>query len=161
MQIDRISTEVLVIGSGAAGMLAALEARRRGAEVLLVTKTVLGGGSCTAMSYGVFRAARNLAEQEDHFLQTMAAGRNLNDQDLVRILVEKAPQRVSEVGDYGVPLVREGEFLQVQGRAPFFGLTLTKALTAAIHTAGIGILSKTLALDILQERGPSRRPFGL
>ncbi|MEW6265698.1 MAG: FAD-binding protein [Thermodesulfobacteriota bacterium] len=151
MPIEKISTEVLVIGGGGAGMLAALEARKHGAEVLLLTKTVLGGGSCTALSFGAFRASRNAAEREDHFNQSLAAGRDLNDRELLRILVEQAPDRVRDIEALGVPLVREGPFLQVLGRAPFFGLVLTKALTAAVRAAGVGVLSKTLALDLLRE----------
>jgi fumarate reductase (CoM/CoB) subunit A len=80
----------------------------------------------------------------------MAAGRDLNDRELVRTLVEQAPERVRELEAYGVPLEREGEFLQVAGHAPFFGLVVAKALAAAIHTAGVVVLSKTLALDLLR-----------
>ena len=65
-------------------------------------------------------------------------------------MVEQAPQRVRDLDDYGLPLVREGMFLQATGRAPFFAAALTKALAAAVHAAGVRVSTKTLALDLLR-----------
>ncbi|MGC1327123.1 MAG: FAD-dependent oxidoreductase, partial [Xanthobacteraceae bacterium] len=45
-----VETDVLVIGSGAAGMYAAIEAARRGAQVLLVDRSLIGRGGATVMA---------------------------------------------------------------------------------------------------------------
>ncbi|MBF0531103.1 MAG: FAD-binding protein, partial [Deltaproteobacteria bacterium] len=83
----------------------------------------------------------------------MAAGQHLNDQNLLRILFEQALDRVRDLEGYGVPLIREGPFLQIPGRAPFFGQVMTKTLTSVVRSVGVNVLSKIMALDLLQADG--------
>ena len=92
---------VLVIGSGGAGVRAAIEASTYG-ETILVSKTLAGKGGCTTMAEGGYNAV--LREQDScdiHFEDTMNGGALLNDPALVRILVDEAPRRMDDLLRWG------------------------------------------------------------
>lgn len=78
-----VTTDVLVIGGGAAGLRAAIEARRSKTDVLLVTKTPAGLGNCTAYAGGGFQAPFGKMTPEEHFERTVRGGRFLGNQRLV------------------------------------------------------------------------------
>ena len=92
---------VLVIGSGGAGVRAAIEASAYG-DVVLVSKTIVGKGGCTPMAEGGYNAV--LREQDScgiHFEDTMKGGAFLNDPELVKILVAESPQRMDDLIRWG------------------------------------------------------------
>ena len=80
-----VETDVLVIGSGAAGMYAAIEAARRGAQVLLVDRSLIGRGGATVMAQMTVAVALGEETPDDprhHYADTIAAGRGLCDETL-------------------------------------------------------------------------------
>src|SRR4051812_2272537 len=86
-----LDTDVLVIGAGAAGMYAALAAARAGAGVLLVDRSLIGRGGATVMAQMTVAAAVGEQEPDDwshHLADTLAAGRELCDPALARLLCE-------------------------------------------------------------------------
>jgi fumarate reductase (CoM/CoB) subunit A len=92
---------VLVIGSGGAGVRAAIEASGYG-ETILVSKTLAGKGGCTTMAEGGYNAV--LREQDSceiHYEDTMNGGAWLNNPELVRILVDESPQRMGDLLHWG------------------------------------------------------------
>src|SRR6202051_2048514 len=98
MKLDPIAidTDVLVIGSGAAGMYAAIEAARNGARVLLADRNLIGRGGATVMAQMTVACA--LGEEtpdtwQDHYADTIAAGRGLCDETLAQLLWEEARGR--------------------------------------------------------------------
>ncbi|MCE5297513.1 MAG: fumarate reductase subunit A [Methanoregulaceae archaeon] len=102
MRSDAVDTaHVLVIGSGGAGVRAAIEAAGYG-ETLLVSKTLAGKGGCTTMAEGGYNAVLREADScEIHFEDTLKGGAYLNDHNLVQILVEEAPQRIQDLLEWG------------------------------------------------------------
>ncbi|HOV67354.1 MAG TPA: FAD-binding protein, partial [Methanoregulaceae archaeon] len=91
------TSHVLVIGSGGAGVRAAIEAAGHGSVVLL-SKTIAGKGGCTPMAEGGYNAV--LREDDDfslHAADTLKGGAFLNDPALVEVLVREAPERVREI----------------------------------------------------------------
>jgi fumarate reductase (CoM/CoB) subunit A len=102
MHSDEVQTaHVLVIGSGGAGVRAAIEASAYG-DTILISKTLAGKGGCTTMAEGGYNAV--LREQDSceiHFEDTMKGGAWLNNPDLVRILVNEAPQRMEDLLRWG------------------------------------------------------------
>jgi len=105
-----IDTEVLVIGSGAAGMYAAIEAARRGATVLLADRSLIGRGGATVMAQMTVAAALGEETPDDwrhHFADTIAAGRGLCDEELARLLCEEAPDCIRELDRWGVGWARK------------------------------------------------------
>jgi succinate dehydrogenase flavoprotein subunit len=105
-----IATDVLVIGSGAAGMYAAIEASRAGARVFLVDRSLIGRGGATVMAQMTVAVA--LGEEvpdapRHHFEDTIAAGRGLCDERLTQLLCEEAPACIRELDGWGVGWARK------------------------------------------------------
>lgn len=97
-----IDTDVLVIGGGAAGMRAAIAARQAGLNVALLYK---GGGNCTAVAAGGFAAVlpqTGTDSMEKHFENTLANGKGLANEKLVRILVQRGPAALQTILSWGV-----------------------------------------------------------
>jgi len=99
-QITRRSTDILVLGAGGAGLLAALHAKagNPALEVTIAVKGLLGKCGCTRMVQGGYNVA--IAEgdsAERHFMDTLDGGKWLNDQDLAWTLVVGAQRRIREL----------------------------------------------------------------
>ncbi|MBX9593185.1 MAG: FAD-binding protein, partial [Roseomonas sp.] len=99
-RIRHHTTDILVLGSGGAGLLGALHAKA-GAPDLKVTvavKGLLGKSGCTRMVQGGYNVALAAADSaERHFMDTLDGGKWLNDQDLAWTLVTVAQQRIREL----------------------------------------------------------------
>jgi len=105
-------TDVLIIGSGGAGLRAAIEARRYGVKVTVVDKVVLGMNNSTRYSGGGIKAAlpgilstaytTQYECPREHFRQAMIHGEYLNDEALVEIMTFEGPARVLELKSLGV-----------------------------------------------------------
>ena len=105
-----IDTDVLVIGSGAAGMYAAIEAARNGAHVLLADRSLIGRGGATVMAQMTVACALGEETPDDwqhHYADTIAAGRGLCDEALAQLLCEDAPDCIRELELWGVGWARK------------------------------------------------------
>jgi succinate dehydrogenase / fumarate reductase, flavoprotein subunit len=105
-----IETDVLVIGSGAAGMYAAIEAARHGARVLLVDRSLIGRGGATVMAQMTVAVALGEEVSDDprhHYDDTIAAGRGLCDEKLAQLLCEDGPECIRELDAWGVGWARK------------------------------------------------------
>src|SRR5882762_5851257 len=115
---DPLSCDVLVIGSGAAGMYAALAAARAGARVMLVDRSLIGRGGATVMAQMTVAVALGQEvpdEPEHHLADTLQAGRGLCDTSLSQLLCEEAPACIREMDAWGVGWARkDGHITQVQ-----------------------------------------------
>ncbi len=105
----QLQTEVLIIGAGGAGMYAAIEAARRGANVLLVDRSLIGRGGATVMAQMTVAAA--VGEEtpdhwEHHLADTLKAGRDLCDPNLSRLLCEDGVECIREMDAWGVGWAR-------------------------------------------------------
>jgi succinate dehydrogenase / fumarate reductase flavoprotein subunit len=105
-----LETDVLVIGSGAAGMYAAIEASRAGARVGLVDRSLIGRGGATVMAQMTVAVA--LGEEvpdapRHHYDDTIAAGRGLCDERLTQLLCDEAPACIRELDGWGVGWARK------------------------------------------------------
>jgi len=150
--VEVIETDVLVVGSGAAGLRAAIEARRQGVEVLLASKTSTGLANCSIFSGGGFTAALGTLTKESHFKTTIATGRYLNDQRLVEALVDEEASRVLELQEFGVKLsVGDGSCHVVNGSFPMLGTGLIHPLVRYAINTGVKTLENTMITDLLSE----------
>jgi succinate dehydrogenase / fumarate reductase, flavoprotein subunit len=105
-----IETDVLIIGSGAAGMYAAITAARAGARVMLVDRSLIGRGGATVMAQMTVAAALG-SETPDHWSHhyddTLAAGRGLCEPRLARLLCEEGPACIREMDGWGIGWARK------------------------------------------------------
>lgn len=106
IELKTLDTDVLVVGSEAGGGRAAIEAADCGAEVILATKSIMAKSGNTVKATFSCNAALGLADQRDnpseHFKDTVVGGRYINNQKLVDIFTSQAPERVEELGKWGM-----------------------------------------------------------
>ncbi len=168
--------DVVVVGSGIAGLTAALRLRRRVGKVLLVTKTVLSSGSTLWAQGGIAAALADTDSPQAHLEDTLVAGVGLCDVAAVRALVTEGPDRIRDLIRLGanfdtgvdgeVLLTREGghhadRIVHAGGDAT--GAEVSRALIAALdevrNDRGIEVIEHALVLDVLTgEPLPDGRP---
>lgn len=158
--------DAVVVGSGIAGLTAALELRTRVRRVLLVTKGVLVSGSTVWAQGGVAAALDPSDSPAAHLHDTLVAGGGLCDPRAVETLVTEGPARVRElVGrgavfdtgpDGGIALTREGGHLAdriAHAGGDATGAEISRALVAQIEAVrddpGIEVVEHALVLDVL------------
>jgi succinate dehydrogenase/fumarate reductase flavoprotein subunit len=118
--MSNLTTDVLIVGAGGAGMYAAIAAARKGASVILVDKSLVGRGGATVMAQMTVAAAIGQQEPDAwtiHFEDTIKAGRGLCNEELSALLCEKAPKRILEMEQWGTRWARENGHIK-QEMAP-------------------------------------------
>ncbi|HEY3438924.1 MAG TPA: L-aspartate oxidase, partial [Actinotalea sp.] len=161
-----VSADVVVIGSGIAGLTAALALRTRVPRVLLVTKGVLASGSTVWAQGGIAAALDPKDSPAAHLADTLTAGGGLCDEAAVEVLVTEGPVRVRELvglganfdiaADGNLSLTREGghgadRIAHAGGDAT--GAEISRALVAQLEAVrsdpGIEVIEHALVLDLL------------
>ena len=101
MRIERLDTDILILGSGGAGLFAALHAQQTapaGTRIALAVKGLIGKCGCTRMVQGGYNVSLGPGDSvERHFMDTIHGGKWLPDQDMAWRLCETAPRRVREL----------------------------------------------------------------
>ncbi|QGN58373.1 L-aspartate oxidase [Nostocoides sp. HKS02] len=162
------SADVIVVGSGIAGLTTALRLRQRVDRVLLVTKTVLSEGSTQWAQGGIAAALDPGDSPEEHLHDTLVAGCGVCDVPAVTALVHEGPARVRELVALGaefdrddegeLKLTREGghhkdRIAHAGGDAT--GKEISRALIAALHRVqddpGIEVIEHALVVDLLKD----------
>jgi L-aspartate oxidase len=156
--------DVVVLGSGAAGLSAALAARPV-RSVLVVTKDVLSAGSTAWAQGGLAGVLAPDDSLEDHVRDTLAAGAGLCDEAVVRELVEEAPKsirylmRLGAAFDPGegsdIALTREGGHSHrriVHSGGDQSGAEVQRTLDESALGAGVQVLSRAFVLDLVMGR---------
>ncbi|HCZ12217.1 MAG TPA: L-aspartate oxidase, partial [Nitrospiraceae bacterium] len=105
--MKNITTDFLVIGSGVAGLRAAVELVRQG-EVIVVTKDIPTESSTEYAQGGVAVALSDEDEVGIHFEDTIKAGDGLCREEAVKVLVEEGPERILELIEWGAEFDKEG-----------------------------------------------------
>lgn len=161
-------TDILVIGTGAAGLYAAIRAAEAGKRVTIWDKGLLGRSGGTVGGAGV-SAVGTWSDPGDsidvHFRDTVIGGSYLSDQPLVRILTEEAHERVIEMERWGLRFDREPDgryVLDVAGGHSYprvmaisdrVGLQMTKVLRARLLHHEVDRHQDVMATSILNRDG--------
>ena len=99
--IDRHDTDILILGSGGAGLFAALHAQQsapEGTRITMAVKGLIGKCGCTRMVQGGYNVALGGGDTvERHFMDTINGGKWLPDQDMAWRLCETAVERIHEL----------------------------------------------------------------
>ncbi|MBS1248627.1 MAG: L-aspartate oxidase [Chloroflexi bacterium] len=108
--MKKYETDVLIIGTGGAGLYAAIRAAEEGVRVLVWDKGLVGRGGSTVGGAGVSAVgpwSRPGDGSDVQFRDTVTGGAYLNDQPLVRTLVEEAQERITELEGWGLKFDRD------------------------------------------------------
>ncbi len=157
--------DVVVVGSGIAGLTAALRARALGRTVLIVTKAQVNEGSTRWAQGGIAAALSDEDSPDEHLHDTLVAGVGLCDEEAVRILVTEGPAAVRDLIGIGanfdvdasgaISLTREGGHLRdriAHAGGDATGAEISRALVAAVQLdPGIEVVENALALDLLRD----------
>lgn len=142
--------DVAVIGSGGAGLCAAIAARELGASVVVISKTPPGRGGCTAIAGGRFTFARGGMTPDEHAVLTLNTGRYIARDHLVMAFANWAPESMQWLANLGVDLiqVRGGATLPGNLKCLGAGLELTKELVRYAKRSGVEFLDQWHAVEV-------------
>jgi len=148
--IQTLQTDILVLGSGGAGLFAALHAHQANPDlhITIAVKGLLGKCGCTRMVQGGYNVA--LAEGdsvERHFMDTIEGGKWLSDQELAWTLVTKSVERIreleNELGCFFDRTVHKGDLT---------GIEIINRLAEQVWARGIHRLEEHRAIELIKSQ---------
>jgi succinate dehydrogenase/fumarate reductase flavoprotein subunit len=173
---DQLKTDILILGTGGAGLMAALHAvwRDPTLNITLVSKGLLGKSGCTRMVQGGYNVVLDPKDSlRAHFEDTVRGGAFLNDQDLAWTLVEDAPGIVLELenrmgclfdrapnGRIHQKAFAGQTFDRTVHKGDLTGIEIMARLRDQVLRAGIRCLEETRALELLTAKD-GRRVVGV
>lgn len=164
--MEELQCDILILGSGGAGLFAAIRAfdLDPSLRIVMATKGLVGKSGCTRMVQGGYNAVLNPNDSlEMHFHDTIKGGGFLNDQDLARALVEDAPKRILELENrigcffdrdehgriHQKPFAGQS-FDRTIHRGDLTGIEIVSRLRDQLFARGVRVLEETRAIDFLQ-----------
>ena len=157
--------DVVVVGSGIAGLTTAIRARNAGRRVILVTKDVVDAGSTKWAQGGIAAALDPEDSAEEHFQDTIVAGAGLCSEDAVRVLVTEGPAAIHGLIGLGaqfdldasgsLALTREGGHLRdriIHAGGDATGAEVSRALVAAVgKIRDVEVIEHAAVVDLLTD----------
>ncbi|MEP6784198.1 MAG: L-aspartate oxidase [Sphingomonadales bacterium] len=156
-------SDVLIIGSGAAGLTAALNLADR-FRVTVLAKGSLGEGATGWAQGGIAAVLEQGDTFESHIEDTIVAGAGLNDRAVVEFVVESAPAAIARLEELGVPFNTDGNALHLTREgghshrrivhvADATGAAIQTALEKAAHAhPNITLVPDIVAIDLITGR---------
>ncbi|MDD5170502.1 MAG: FAD-binding protein, partial [Syntrophales bacterium] len=150
------TNQVIIIGAGLAGIMAALAAHEEGADVILIDRGPIGTGTNSALANGMFSTPNATYDSEAYIRNTMETGRHLNNNETVRLVAREAPQFFPLLRSMGIP-VREYPDRQtvespVSGTIP--GVTMMRKLAEKVLSLDrLRIMKGFYSTDLVVENG--------
>ncbi|OGD52451.1 hypothetical protein A3K81_03210 [Candidatus Bathyarchaeota archaeon RBG_13_60_20] len=145
--------DVLVLGTGLAGLRAAAEAHERGARVLLVSKSRAGYNNCTIVAGAGYLAAVGGMTPEEHRERTLSVGKGLNDPGLVEVLTSEGGERVLELERFGLDVTARRGGVHVGGPGVRLGQGITLPMVKHLRGKGVPFVDNVVVTRLLLDRG--------
>jgi succinate dehydrogenase / fumarate reductase flavoprotein subunit len=146
-----VETDVLVIGSGVAGLAAALAVRENGKQVLVVSKGSIAGHSCSWFAGG--QLSLHLPVAGDAGIKEWLAGSPLTDRSVARALAVEAPLQIRNLARHGLSIrgTKSGGYAMDNARAghAFSGITMVTRMTHSARSAGVNMLAGFTSVRLL------------
>jgi len=151
--MNPVTSDVLVIGTGGAGLRAAIAAHEKGVHVVVVCKATAGFNNATVHAGGGFRAAVEGLTPEEHLEDTVRVGFNVNDPEMVKVFADEGGERLLELKRFGVDMRVYKGGISV-GKSPYpRGMGLTKPMVEYIRGLGIRIIENVIITKLLTKEG--------
>lgn len=165
MTPPRVEADLVVVGTGVAGLTAALRARELGLRVVVVTKAGIGDGNTRWAQGGVAVVQADTGDSvAAHVVDTVAAGAGLCDETTVRDIIAAGPAAVAalrrrgavfDVGADGMPArTREGGHTAlrvIHSGGDATGAEVQRALAAATVSEGLPVLERVAVTEVLRD----------
>jgi fumarate reductase flavoprotein subunit len=168
----RLATDILILGSGGAGLFAALHAHQANPalSITVAVKGLLGKCGCTRMVQGGYNVALAQGDSvERHFMDTIDGGKWLPDQELAWTLVTKAVERIRELeNELGCFFDRNPDgtihqkafagqtFDRTVHKGDLTGIEIINRLAEQVWSRGIFRLEEHRAVDLVKTADGSR-----
>lgn len=167
---DVIETDVLIIGGGVSGCVAAVKAREHGAEVIMLDKAAIrrSGGAASGMDHiatiaGGEVSIHDIVAQvcDDGVYPPIFNKKGLTDPNLFYVAWKGARERLAELESWGIttrwddgehywiPSGRTGGMTTIR----FHGLNFKPQLAAAVRKKGVRVIERTMGVDLLVDAG--------
>ena len=164
---EDLTTDIVIIGAGGAGMTAAINATQAGKDVILVEMMPYAGGNTTKATGGMnaaethYQKEQGIEDSVEQFVEdTMKGGHDINDRDLVTIMAENSAAGIDWLDSIGAPLPKisfSGGATNQRIHAPEdgsgVGAYLVTALLKKMDELGIKVMYNTKATDLLSLEG--------
>ncbi|WP_425805624.1 FAD-binding protein [Desulfitobacterium sp. Sab5] len=158
--MQKIITDVVVVGGGLAAMYAALSAKQQGSQVLMVCKNKIGRSGSSVVAQTVHRVAeQNDLNQELYFKHFWESGRFMGNPELIRVLISEGPKAVNYVKSLGVEFEKGIEILPNGGKItryscePRKGKLLTTPVAEQVRKSSIDMIENTMVIDVIFQNG--------
>lgn len=177
--MDRFQTDVLVVGGGGAGLMAAYEATKHTSKVSIVNKGKILRTGATVMAPGAISAVDNRWKEKGDSKElliedTIKGGNFLNNQDMVEILAENSPELVLELERMGALFQRDENgqkyMLRIDGghsypRCPYLedrtGREMTRAMISELRKRDVALHENIMITRIIKKQGKVAGAIGL
>ncbi len=167
----RLKTDILILGSGGAGLFAALHAQAAAPDlsITVAVKGLLGKSGCTRMVQGGYNVALSSGDSvERHFMDTIAGGKWLPNQDMAWRLCETAVTRVQELeNEIGCFFDRNPDgslhhkafagqtFDRTVHKGDLTGIEIMNRLMEQVRALDVGALEEHRAIELVPARDGS------
>jgi succinate dehydrogenase/fumarate reductase flavoprotein subunit len=158
-----IDTDVLVVGSGLAGVIAAMKAARMGCKVVLASKGSMKSGNSVLVGGGWLVASKDFPPDE-YVHVTLEGGKRINDAKLVRIMAQRGEAMMMALGEMGVPLERRGNrmwWVKMDTWKRSAGIVLMDALMEHTIDERIVVLPWLSIIELLVDDGRASGAVGV
>ncbi len=148
-----VDTDVLIIGSGIAGLEAALTVSKSGKKPLLVSKSPMGKANNTTLAGGAFTCATDAFDIDAHIQKTLESGCMLNNINLVERFVRGAPDKLKELRNMGLSGSSLPTGFHCRTSGFIGGPDISKVLVTACRSEGIRFAENMVVTDLILDEG--------